>query len=693
MITQLPLPAPHSIFRDDEPVTQSQPLLDGAKPPPFGDTTCWDLNGVLRRPVNQGPVNLRITLHGLNPQWNLIAREMAMIWLNPRHPAVLARGIHLTADPRAPATIRQRVSHLRSLAAFGVEQLLPDDITQWADEDFHRYVDHRSGPEPAERLTQHIVVIKALHQFRRALASGGLERDPWPGKSARRILDLSWGGPLKTPVIKPETWFPLVRAAWTYISTFSPDILRALDRWQTIQTDVRCSDPADAPQRLKAWLDDPGSNVPVRPLSPRRGPINWSLMSGLIGLDYKKHTFFSLHTDVGLARRAAVEQLVTAGRTQAGLLPDLVEVDRPDGSRGPWHASLQPQQLWFEALGLRTACYIFVVALSMIRDSEVREILKGSVVEHFSTPAVKSTKRKLDADLPTKHWWIIQPVADAIAIAEQLSQHPELAFASIPGSSPETLFDSRRAINDFVTRVNRNRHVTGLDEIPNQHITPHMFRRTMAMLTRDSPGAEIAVGMQLKHAATRALANRTTDGYMAKDPSWARYLDDAVAERRFQRLKDLFAADSQGETIGYGPGADRMREAFAAVRQKAEELRVTGQARRGDKRVEHDLLRRTRFSIRFGKLNHCTMNDDDPVGAKCIEDAIVPEGHRGPLPDRCQPSRCANSVIGPEHLPIWKAEHDSLTMLAEDPSLPKNRRALLNAQLHEASLVIKKAEQ
>ncbi|WP_225887639.1 hypothetical protein [Streptomyces canus] len=180
---------------------------------------------------------------------------------------------------------------------------------------------------------------------------------------------------------------------------------------------------------------------------------------------------------------------------------------------------------------------------------------------------------------------------------------------------------------------------------------------------------------------------------MERDPSWARYLHEAIAERRFERLKELFAADSRGSAIGFGPGADRMREAFAAVRQQAEVLRATGQAKRGDIRVEHSLLRRTRFSIRFGKLNHCTMNDDDPAGAKCIEDAVVPEGHRGPLLDRCQPSRCANSVLGPEHLPIWKAEHASLNRLRADSSLPKNRKALLDAQLHEVNLMIRKAEQ
>ncbi|GLV83319.1 hypothetical protein Slala03_30080 [Streptomyces lavendulae subsp. lavendulae] len=122
-----------------------------------------------------------------------------------------------------------------------------------------------------------------------------------------------------------------------------------------------------------------------------------------------------------------------------------------------------------------------------------------------------------------------------------------------------------------------------------------------------------------------------------------------------------------------------MREAFAAVRETAAELRATGKAQRGDLRVEHDLLQRTRFSVRFGKLNHCTMKDDDPVGAKCLEGAIAPTGHRGPLLDRCQPSRCANSILGPEHLPIWTAERSSLNRPRADPKLPANSRALLDA--------------
>ncbi|MEU5637482.1 hypothetical protein ACH47C_33595 [Streptomyces rishiriensis] len=103
------------------------------------------------------------------------------------------------------------------------------------------------------------------------------------------------------------------------------------------------------------------------------------------------------------------------------------------------------------------------------------------------------------------------------------------------------------------------------------------------------------------------------------------------------------------------------------------------------------MLKGTHLSIRFGKLNHCTLDENNPVGAKCLEDATVPPGHRGPLIDRCQPARCGNSIIAPEHLPIWQAEHASLTKLRSLPALPANRKALIDQQIRDVEIALTKA--
>lgn len=687
--SQLVLPRGRSLFRDDEPVIQSHPMLDGARPPLFGDTVCWDLNGVVRRPANFRSTGMRIWFRNLRPELNLTARELAMIWLNPAHPAVLARGLHLPASPLAPVTVSQRIGHFRALAHYGADRNLPSSLSAWSDHDFRDYVTQRCEDGEAASALGHCYVIKAVYRLRQALAGGGIDRDPWPGKSTNAVVSQPIVPDIKTPVIPPETWFPLVRAAWTYIDVFAADIIRMTEHWQAIQASAVRMSHQEADERLRLWLADPANRIPLHPRGAKAGQVNWAMLSLLIGCIAHGSGFFHTDTQAQLQRRAHVERAAIE-RGHPGLPVDLIDVTRPDGSRGPWQQGITAHDVWLEYLQLRNACYIFVAALSMMRDCEIREIVKGSVVEHFSTPAVKSTKRKLDPDLPTKHWWIIDPVAKAIDVAGQLSLDTELAFAGCTPRGGDS-FSSGTAIRVFIAHINRNRHHSGLAEIPDTKVTPHMFRRTMAMLTKDFPGSEIAVGMQLKHVASRALANRTTQGYMDHDPSWARHLDTAIADRRFERLKDMFDADSRGERIGFGPGADRVREAFAAVRQKSEQLRSTITGKRGDLRVEYDLLRRTRLSIRFGTLNHCTMNDNDPTGAKCIEDAVLPPGHVGPLIDRCQPSRCTNSVIAPEHLAIWRAEAASLTGLLEGPKLPPNRRAHLEAQRQEADRVIRKA--
>ena len=75
-MTGQPQPQPHPLFRADEPVIQSHPLLPGAVSPVFGRTDRWDFNGVIRRPANQDRASWRILFHGFDETWSLRAREM-----------------------------------------------------------------------------------------------------------------------------------------------------------------------------------------------------------------------------------------------------------------------------------------------------------------------------------------------------------------------------------------------------------------------------------------------------------------------------------------------------------------------------------------------------------------------------------------------------------------------------------------
>jgi hypothetical protein len=198
------------------------------------------------------------------------------------------------------------------------------------------------------------------------------------------------------------------------------------------------------------------------------------------------------------------------------------------------------------------------------------------------------------------------------------------------------------------------------------------------------PGSEIALGTQLKHIASRALANRSTQGYANADNSWADHLESAIDAARFRRIEDLYHAHKAGQAIGYGPGADRITQTFNDIQHAV-------QARGGDATVERAMLQKTRLSIRFGTLNHCVMDENNPAGAACLDDAVIPRGHKGPLQDRCRPDRCVNSVIGPEHLPIWATERQTLLTLIDTPSLPASRKAMLQRELDDVETVLSKA--
>jgi hypothetical protein len=86
------------------------------------------------------------------------------------------------------------------------------------------------------------------------------------------------------------------------------------------------------------------------------------------------------------------------------------------------------------------------------------------------------------------------------------------------------------------------------------------------------------------------------------------------------------------------------------------------------------------------------MDENNPVGAACLEHAVVLEGHKGPLHDRCRPDRCANSVIGPEHPPIWVSERRTLLTLIDTPGLSTCRKEALQRELRTVEAILDKTE-
>ncbi|MET8977399.1 hypothetical protein ABZX85_17435 [Streptomyces sp. NPDC004539] len=826
-------PLPSVTFRDDELVFShgGYQLLDGFDVPRFGDTHRWQAD-CIGRPANKAPGDWTITFYADDLLMNLQLREFCFALLNPAHPTLRTAAIFLSAVPRSLATIRAEMGELRVIMRWGRERRLPADLGLWDPEDWYDAVAHKAATvTTGKTIATHVGAVRRLRQLAPVITGISPFTDPWEGKTAKEVgkeaieakgENATTPDGLATPSIPPETWWPVLRAAWTYIHTFAPDIFRWRDHFD--REAARHSDrpPAPGPQPprlddvdalLTTWLNNPDNAVPVHdhdtqayaagtPMwtvlsrqvtdgasrtlfalngshraAARRATVLTAIASGRIhtvrvGMRYAKSSAapahaphrqrqdpgrqeldedvrrwladaahlvpvyapddpgkpsqpvlatvarmiwgsppagvdrqryarrFSPEKRTGRERTRWLQEAISAGRTTvvdtaAGVgwrslplpCPDAASVRRPDGSSGPWRMEITAEGLAFELHMLRAAVYVLLSAITMMRDSEIQEIQRDSLRTYFGSPAVVSHKTKKDPARPELHWWIIEPAAEAIAVAERLSWHPTHLFATLQPTRGERAgrhgIDSERELDFFVQGVNAVCAQYGLEKIPPAHVRSHMFRKTMSSLTARDPDAEIALGLQLKHAARRAMSNRVTDAYGKMDTAWAKEFDKDLENAAALKLVELLRDRRAGQRVAVGPGATRLHmglDKVIASMNGDPQLR----AHIADERVEAALLSAEFPNLFLGTLNHCMF---DAPQAECQDQ--LPDDQRGvaPLLGACQPARCRNSTITRKHAPYWVAEEDDLNSMAKDSTLSPPRREAVLVRLADVRLV------
>ncbi|MFH8384718.1 hypothetical protein ACH4E7_27895 [Kitasatospora sp. NPDC018058] len=423
------------------------------------------------------------------------------------------------------------------------------------------------------------------------------------------------------------------------------------DRAVEVRPPQRLS-PAEQDEILRRWLDAPANLIPLRSPDTQTGEPaepDWNEVARLVyEAEYSDALSLGGSHHRAAARRAWIRQVVASA---------------PERTR-PVDTSQTPRVL-------RAAGYIWVAALTAMRDSEIFEITRGAVTQYYGAPAVASRQVKHDDSRPRSHWWIIEAVAQAIAVAEALSRHDTRVFGAINPALGDG-FRPIRDIEDFITLVNANRHLTGLDEIPAGLVRPHMFRKTMAVIAAQEPDGEIALGIQLKHAARRALANRTTLAYGKPDARWAKEFDNQLQTVAAKKLATLLQARRAGQTIAVGPGAARFHAGLDRV-NKAVEQSISLRAQIADERLEITLLREEFADLHLGTINHCLWNAPT---AECQNQ--LPPDQRGttPLLGACQPARCRNSVLTIAHERVWRMEEaDLVEFLKKKLSRPLREQA------------------
>lgn len=660
-------------FRDDEPVLQNIPLIVAAPVPTFGERNLWALDALGWNP-NSGPGMNRIHFARLDPQWNYIARIVAMAMLNPTHHALRDAGIFRTSTPYKPKTVRMMIDALSALALWAEGTGRTSALAGWRQKDFDEYVMWIKENRRPSAVRLAVDTIRVLHRYSTLLPDRGLTFDPWEGRPGVQVAQLKPAG-IATPAIPPEVWWPLIRACWQYIDVFSADLFAAQDLWTALKSRAGRITQQETDEALQGWIVDQDSFVPVHVASYAAytaGEIHWALLSRLITGGRSDSIFANLKSR-GYDRRATILNAVGQGlpRRSGGLDVPISSVEFPDGAQRPWIAGLDPTVVTRELKILRNACYIFCAALTMMRDSELQSIKPGALTTFYGAPAVRSALHKHAAHGTERHWWITEPVAKAITVAERLTIHHDRLFGSMRKSEVRELrgFDQHDEVSKFIRQINQRCTETGLQPIPEHRLAPHMFRRTMSIITAQQPDGEIALGITLKHSATRALANAATSGYAADTAEWAKEFEHELQESVAAGLVAQWAQRDAGYAVARGPGAHEFVRGFDAVSDRLD----TG-VRIGDQRMLRDFLRDEFSQLRLGTLNHCL---GDPSKAACLAEQPDSVKRHGVIPSMCQPATCRNSVITEEHMPIWLAEeHDLMGKLRDRRMAPVHRQRL-----------------
>lgn len=670
-----------AFWDDNQPVQPALPTEFLGRPILFGDPQRWDLYYPDSNPA-AGRRARRLMFNQLHGAWNLRGREIAMALLNPTHPTLREQGVHLRLQPLSVKTISATLYGLAQFANWH-EQVHPDrNLGDLTDSDLDAFLVALAEQQATTnaRICA-IEAIRQLHQLHPVFTGGGITIEPWPGRTTASLTGRRPSPELSTPVIEPEVWWPLLRACWQYIDVFSHDILAARDEWNALDTTPPTNTRLrDATALVSQWASNPTNRVPIHRLTNgrfRAGEIHWTLLSLLISNGTSRSIFAATSNPHVRERRQLIENALQTNvlTTQpGGLTTRASSITRLDGTTGPWISGFDPATTTRQITVLRTACYIFTAALTMMRDSELLSITKDSITTYYGAPAVTANLYKKRRQPERKQWWVVEPVAQAINLAASLSE-TDYVFASIRGGH-NIRFDRQEQLPLFLERLAELGPDAGLEPIPPAHLTPHMFRRTMAVITAQQPDGEIALGIQLKHASRRALANATTNGYAAETPAWAREFEHELQDSTATRLVDLWASQDASDDLELaGPGADHLHNGLA---QAAASVQV------GDERSLRNLLRDKFSTLRWGTLNHCLGVPDQ---ALCLRDQPDEVATQGPMPNRCQPSKCRNSVITSQHAPIWLSEEADLKRKLADRRMAPHTRAQLQDELDEVQRI------
>ncbi|MGY1943921.1 hypothetical protein [Nocardia asiatica] len=342
---------------------------------------------------------------------------------------------------------------------------------------------------------------------------------------------------------------------------------------------------------------------------------------------------------------------------------------------------------YFEALPLArrlsTACLVVVAYLSGARAGEVLNLRRGCI-EHdpatglwlmdglYFKGAVDAEGHKLPAGAPRRDpWVVVEPVAKAIAVLEQLHDQPVLFPKSLEprrrrqstkrtgtARNPQSVATELAAFIDWVDNYSAQRKILGIPADPQGPLNISRFRRTLAWFIRRRPRGLVAGAIQYGHVHTRLI-----QGYAGTYDSG--FPDEYAFEDFLTRLEEL-AEDQRaldtGEHVS-GPAAHAYQlRVNAATKQFAGHVLTSG-------RQARDLLGNPLLQIFHGDGMTCVL---DPAKAACQLRGTADDPMVTPDISDCRP-RCQNIARTDRDIARIRSRRDELADIVADPLAPPIR--------------------
>lgn len=674
---------PSPFTGDDVCLRAGLALPDGTRRPLFDDDL-WDFTEVIGLAVHIPLADRRFNFASIgDPRWRLVAKELIMAALAPRHPAVA----ELPRAYRTPLHLRSCIGRLNELTRF-FRWLHQRHVVTLADIDTHtceaylafrRYILDEHGnvvgeQSPAVRRAAAQIIVDLVN-YRDLFTADRVHADlqPWGGASASAVAEMRCGRDGNTtPAVADDILQPMLAAALHLVQVLGPhavalnEQIREHDRVHSARKgQLRPITTSAVDDILTVLADHTTTGTPLPQHEDheiaKRLTAGWSADDPLLpvatGILARQAGRRQIESRWMPRLRKPLTDAVAAVGIGKVFVRDAEDAPTVDGATQPWSLPLHRSEAVAVVGIVRTAAIVVLAASSGMRSSELMELRVGCrrPIEE-SIPGLKRYRiaSKIVKGQPLggtdDEWVVIEPAFRAVELAEQL--HPD------PGDG--VLLFSRFAFNvryiwfrNWVNSPSGQR--LGLTPIPEGPVSLRMLRRTIALELAHRPGGVLAAKLQLKHIATA-----TTEGYAARPGGAQAELLAEVNKHEADRNLQLVLTEFHNYRNGIrpaGPGARNLIEFFARIdADLTTESAASPKVQANDRDILNLLSKRAKV-LHLGPANYCWFTD--PSRALCLKLAGTPTATR-PMIGMCDSARCPQATHHQVHRAVW-VEHAERT--------------------------------